>query len=108
MYSGALSPARSSEAAGSAFGSRSNFVLSKAGEGKFGWIYEFSWSWRLQPSAFGNRGYNSAARRISHLVHAVSGGDHAGYAAGDFRISNADVPVDGSRSSKRVDVRRFD
>ena len=40
------------------------------------------------------------------FVHAISGGDYAGDAAGDFRISDDDLRTDGDGHRERVNVRR--
>src|SRR5712664_76332 len=76
--------------------------------GEFERVHELSRRGRLQSPALRGDGRHHPARRVPHLLHALSGGNHAGHAAGDLRVSDADVPAHGPGSSERVDVRWFD
>ncbi len=48
------------------------------------------------------------ARRVSHCLHALSGGDFAGDAAIHFRIPDHDLRADRHGSGQRFHVRRLD
>ena len=47
------------------------------------------------------------ARRVLHLLHALSAGDRAGHAAIDLRVSDDDLRADRHGRSERLDVRRL-
>src|SRR5260370_10372491 len=107
-HSRTLSAARSIEDSRTVFGSRSHSVFQRARGGKLERVHEFSWRGRLQSLALGGDGRDHPARRVSHLVHTLSGGNRAGHATGNFRVSNADVPAHGAGTGERFDVRRID
>ncbi len=56
----------------------------------------------------GDHRFADLARRISDRLHALSGGDFAGHAAGDLRIPDHDLRTDRHGSGQRLHVRRFD
>ena len=47
---------------------------------------------------------NHLAFRVLYCLHALPAGDIAGHAAGDLRIPNARLPVDGNGSGQRLHV----
>src|SRR5262249_31971461 len=83
---GAIPPARSVEVASRALRSGSYFLFPSASKRKFSRLYEFLGRRRVQPPAFGYHGHDTSARRVFDVLHAISGGNHTGYVAGDFRV----------------------
>ncbi len=71
-------------------------------------LYKLSRRGRLQPFALGGHRFADPARRISHFLHALSGGNQPGHAAGDLRVSDADVRAHRHGSRERLDVGRLD
>src|SRR5215469_10381932 len=80
----ALSPQEAAQPPGPAVGNRTPPVFSGPCDRKLGGLHELSWRRSLQSSAVGCDRYHIAARRVSHFLHAVSGGDFTGHPAGDF------------------------
>ena len=56
----------------------------------------------------GHHRFADLARRVSDRLHALSGGDFAGHAAGHLRIPDHDLRADRHGSGQRFHVRRFD
>ena len=94
--------------AGTALRSRADPIFPRSRGGKFAGLHEFSGRGRLQPPALGGHRHDHSARRIPDLLHAVPGGNQPGHAAGDLRVSNADVRADRAGSGQRLDVGRLD
>ena len=103
-----VSPAAAAEPAGTALRSRADPVFPGARGGKLAGLHKFSGCRRLQPFAVGGYRHDHPARRIPDLLHAVPGGNQPGHAAGDLRVSNADVRADRAGSGQRLDVGRLD
>src|SRR5258708_25720193 len=96
--------AETAEPAGTFFRAGSDPLFSGACGGELRRVQKLSGSGRVQPPAIGGDGHDYPARRVFDVIYAVSGGDFAGDAAGDFRVSDADVSADGAGSGERVDV----
>ena len=47
-------------------------------------LHQLSRRGRLSPLQAGHHRFAGAARRVSHLLHALPGGNHAGHPAGDL------------------------
>ncbi len=62
---------------------------------------------RLLPLPARDHRFADLARRVSDRLHALPGGDFAGYAAGHLRIPDHDLRTDRHGSGQRFHVRRF-
>src|SRR5882724_8720536 len=92
------------EAAGAVLRSGSDSIFQGTRGREFKRVHQFPWGRGLQPFSFGGYRRDYPARRVSDVVYAVSGGDYTRDAAGDFRVSNFDVPAHWPRSGQRFDV----
>ena len=62
---------------------------------------------RVQPLPSRAGGYRGLARRVPHLLHALSGRDRAGHAHHHLRIPDHDLPAHRHGRGQRVHVRRL-
>src|SRR5713101_8447926 len=82
LDSGALSPPPSAVLARPALRDGDHRLLQGTRRGKFPRLHELSWRRRLSAPAFGGHRRNTSARRIPHLVYAVTAGKQPGHVEG--------------------------
>ncbi len=103
-----IPPARAAGPSRPALGNGNHPVFPGARGGKRAGLHVVSGRRRLPACPLGGDRRADPARRISHFLHAVPGGNLPGHADRDLRISDADVPAHRAGSRQRLDVRRFD